>query len=682
MDPDTDRVSESLPAYDIGGELGRGGWGVVLSGHHRALGRPVAIKQLPPAFASDPVVRHRFTAEGRLLASLDHPHVVPVYDYVEHDGLCLLVMELLPGGTVWNRFAGTGLNSHSAVAVVLACAAGLKAAHERGILHRDIKPENLMFAASGAVKVTDFGIAKVVGGDETLATREGDVIGTPSYIAPEQARGGELSPATDVYAMATMLYELLSGSLPFPPADEPMAILFMHAFDQPTPLSETAPTVPEQIAEVVMRGLATDPQQRYATAEEFGIALAAASTGRWGPGWLATEGIPVMGADTIVTAAGMGTAPPPTLVDGEQPPLPVTRPLARPATGTSTVGEVGEPTVAGVGEPTVAGVGEPTVAAVGEPTATGSVPPRTAPLPGSPVPSQTPPTVRPTISVHARGVRLIDVADTDLVPVRSVVDVPSPTVPYRIAAVIAVLTMAVALLGLGSAVGGPTPPPGTVTVAGADPGTVDPVRIDLVQPVPVSAAGQVPADAVSMTLKALGQPVKQVRTAPLVPVDGGVAATLPSLGGQYLVAGELTGELSFLQAGRVTETWQFPVRTEQSAMTTVVAVGVAALFLFGIAYVESFVRSLRRGRRRISGSIGLPLSVGVLAVAVVGAVWVLLGRQPTVATVVVCAVLGVLAGVAVTVGAARVGRRRRYRRARWEEDRGPDQRRARRAAVR
>ncbi|SEL59183.1 serine/threonine-protein kinase [Rhodococcus maanshanensis] len=673
MDRDTDRVSESLPAYDIGGELGRGGWGVVLSGRHRALGRPVAIKQLPPAFASDPAVRHRFTAEGRLLASLDHPHVVPVYDYVEHDGLCLLVMELLPGGTVWNRFAGTGLNSHSAVAVVLACAAGLKAAHERGILHRDVKPENLMFAASGAVKVTDFGIAKVVGGDETLATREGDVIGTPSYIAPEQARGGELSPATDVYAMATMLYELLSGSLPFPPADEPMAILFMHAFDQPTPLSETAPTVPEQIAEVVMRGLATDPQQRYATAEEFGVALAAASAGRWGPGWLAAEGIPVMGADTIVTAAGMGTAPPPP-VDGEHPTLPVTRPLARPVTGTSTVAEAGGPTVAGVGEATVAGGGES--------TAPGSVPPGSAPLPGTPLPPPTPPTMRPTTSVHARGVRLIDVADADLVPVRSVVDIPSPRVPYRIAAALAAVTIAVALLGLGSAVGGETPPPGTVTVAGVDPGTVDPVRVDLVQPVPVSAAGPVPADSVSMTLKALGQPVKQVRTAPLAPVDGGVAATLPSLGGQYLVAGELTGELSFLQAGRVTQTWQFPVRTEQSALTTAAAVGVAALFLFGIAYVESFVRALRRGRRRISASIGLPLSVGVLAVAVVGAVWVLLGRQPTVATVVVCAVLGVLAGVAAAIGAARVGRRRRYRRARWEDDRGPDQRRARRAAVR
>ncbi|TQC38208.1 serine/threonine protein kinase, partial [Rhodococcus sp. WS4] len=231
METDIDRVAAALPAYEVGGELGHGGWGVVLAGQHRALGRPVAIKQLPPAFATDPGIRRRFTAEGRLLASLDHPHVVPVYDFVEHDGLCLLVMELLPGGTVWNRFTRTGFNAHAAVAVALACAAGLTAAHNRSILHRDIKPENLLFAASGAIKVTDFGIAKVIGGNETLATKAGDVLGTPSYIAPEQARGGELTPATDVYALATMLYELLAGELPFPAADDAMALLFMHAFD-------------------------------------------------------------------------------------------------------------------------------------------------------------------------------------------------------------------------------------------------------------------------------------------------------------------------------------------------------------------------------------------------------------------------------------------------------------------
>ena len=236
--------------------------------------RQVAIKQLPAGFAADPTVRRPFASEARLLASLDHPHVVPVYDFVQRDELCVLVMELLPGGTVWSRFTSNGFSAPSAVAVALACAAGLKAAHDQGILHRDVKPENLMFGARGALKVTDFGIAKMVGGGETLATRAGDVLGTPAYMAPEQARGGALSAATDVYGLATMLYELLAGVLPFADDGDAMALLFKHAFEAPIPLGDVAPAIPADVISVVMRGLATDPSERFATADAFGIALA------------------------------------------------------------------------------------------------------------------------------------------------------------------------------------------------------------------------------------------------------------------------------------------------------------------------------------------------------------------------------------------------------------------------
>lgn len=310
MNIDDVLVSEALPAYEVGGQLGRGGCGVVLSGWHRRLGRPVAIKQIPSQFATDPDVQRRFTAEARLLASIDHPHVVPVYDFVDHDGLFLLVMELLPGGTVWNRFTHAGFDAASAVAVALACAAGLQAAHDHGILHRDVKPENLMFAASGALKVTDFGIAKAVGDDETSATRAGEVLGTPSYIAPEQARCEELSPSTDVYALATVLYELLAGVLPFPRSEDSTATLSMHAYQAPVPLTDVAPTIPQPIAAVVMRGLAIDPAKRFVSAESFGVALAAAAAGCWGGGWLNAPAVPVMGADTIVSAAvgGSGTS--------------------------------------------------------------------------------------------------------------------------------------------------------------------------------------------------------------------------------------------------------------------------------------------------------------------------------------------------------------------------------------
>ncbi|WP_157552777.1 serine/threonine-protein kinase, partial [Nocardia uniformis] len=303
---DTERVRAALPGYVIDGQVGRGGCGVVLSGTHRGLHRPVAIKQIPPQFAHDMQVRRRFVDEARLMATIDHPHVVPVYDYIEHQDLCLLVMEYLPGGTVESRFTTEGFAATAAVAIALSCAAGLEAAHRHGILHRDVKPSNLMFSGAGALKLTDFGIAKIVGGDDTLVTRAGEIIGTPSYIAPEQIRGQQLSPATDVYALATMLYQLLSGVLPFPPGEDHLAMLFAHAYGEPVPLRQVAPGVPERIADVVMRGLASDPAERFDTAETFGVALAQPAALCWGTDWLTPVGIPVIGADTIVAAATGG----------------------------------------------------------------------------------------------------------------------------------------------------------------------------------------------------------------------------------------------------------------------------------------------------------------------------------------------------------------------------------------
>jgi serine/threonine protein kinase len=322
MSVDRELLSRVLPAYDIGEVLGAGGWGVVVAGQHRQLHRRVAIKQLPSELSADPAVRRRFTAEARVLASLDHPHVVPVYDFVERDGVCLLVMELLPGGTLRSRASdGAGLTAPRAVALALACASGLSAAHRRGILHRDVKPDNMLFAASGVLKVTDFGIAKVISGADTVMTRAGDVLGTPAYIAPEQVLGGELSPATDVYGLATMLYQLLAGVFPFSHDGPAVALLFKHAHQAPTPLRDVAPHVPEAVAAVVMRGLATDPGQRFQTAESFGAALAQAGTKAWHAGWLWAEQVPILDAEPIVNAAGYPSAPrsavaPPTIAPG------------------------------------------------------------------------------------------------------------------------------------------------------------------------------------------------------------------------------------------------------------------------------------------------------------------------------------------------------------------------------
>ncbi|WP_085942372.1 serine/threonine-protein kinase [Actinomycetospora chiangmaiensis] len=335
MSDDAERLREALPAYEIGEVLGRGGWGVVFGAHHRHLDRDVAIKQLPATFAADPATRRRFASEARVLASLDHPHVVPVYDYLECDDLCLLVMEQLGGGSLRERTAREGFSPQAATAVVLACAAGLAAAHGRGVLHRDIKPENMLFTTSGVVKVTDFGIAKVTGGADTAVTRAGDVLGTAAYIAPEQVRGSPLSPATDVYGLATLLYELLAGALPFTDNGDVLSLMFKHAYEEPAALRAVAPDVPEPIAAVIMLNLATDPAHRAGSAETFATTLAEAGAAAWGHGWLGREGVPVLGAPAVLAAAdrepaARDRAPEPGPGAGTSGPAPATGPLSRP----------------------------------------------------------------------------------------------------------------------------------------------------------------------------------------------------------------------------------------------------------------------------------------------------------------------------------------------------------------
>jgi len=625
---DQQAVIDALPAYEIGGELGRGGWGVVLAGKHRQLGRDVAIKQLPRAFAVDESIRSRFTVEARLLASLDHPHIVPVYDFVEQDGLCLLVMELLPGGTVWSRFTSDGFTASGACAVVLACLSGLQAAHGRRVLHRDIKPENLMFSSTGALKVTDFGIAKVVGGEETMATRAGEVVGTPAYIAPEQARGGDLSPATDVYAVATMLYELLSGQLPFEDDGDAMALMFKHAFEQPEPLLDKAPTVPAPVAAVVMSGLATDPAERPQSAEAFGVALAEACTTAWGPGWLPTDGTPVMGASSIVAATERPSTPP-------APSAPESTPVAA-DTG-------------------------PAPATVFRPEA------------GAPATMARPPTtpVRPTITTHARAAALDDVTEgaADLVPLKEVLTPPpSPARYFIAAAVLVVVAFVVALVGVGAPSSGGTLSAGEVRVAGTDVVSGGTITVNLSKPVPVVVSASAPAaDHVALSSTVLGQQVSSA-TAPLVPAGSGRTA-LVDLGGRYLVGGSFTGKVTLWQGLVSGKDATFNAHTSQTGLLSVPGGITLLLLLFTIGYAESLLRSLRRGKSTKTGPLGLGLIGAVFGVALVGVGWVLFRQVPTATGLVLCAVLGAGAGVALAFGGIGVGRQRRFRRIERREER-------------
>jgi len=275
-----ERLRAALPSYDLGDELGRGASGLVLAGRHRRLDRQVAIKVLSVPNAAAVA---GFETEARVLARLDHPHVVRVYDYVEDHGLCLIVMELLGGGALADRPAG--MAGAEACALGLTIAQALSYAHGRGVLHRDLKPSNLLFAADGVLKVTDFGIAKVFAGAPVSVST---MVGTPGYMAPEQILSQPLSPATDLYSLGVILYELLSGRPPFG-VNESFYQTCHHHVHTPAPSPRG---VPAPVGEVILRALGKDPDSRQPDAQAFAVELAAAADASYGPGW-ATQSGPV-----------------------------------------------------------------------------------------------------------------------------------------------------------------------------------------------------------------------------------------------------------------------------------------------------------------------------------------------------------------------------------------------------
>jgi WD40 repeat protein/serine/threonine protein kinase len=291
---DTERVAAALPGYELGRVLGQGSYGLVVAGRHRELRREVAIKILP---VGEDGAAERGRAEARLLASLDHPHIVRVHDAVATSDLHLIVMEFLGGGPLSRR---RGMPAEATCAVGLAVAAALSAAHGRGVLHRDIKPDNILFDAAGLLKVTDFGIAKLVEGAATTASM---VVGTPRYMAPEQILGGRLSHATDIYALGVLLHELFTGTALFGDGLPPPALMHHHLNVEPAPPAGVAAPV----ASIVMRALAKEPSARPPSARAFALELARAATECYGPGWTGRGGLPLRLDDDIRAAADAAT---------------------------------------------------------------------------------------------------------------------------------------------------------------------------------------------------------------------------------------------------------------------------------------------------------------------------------------------------------------------------------------
>ncbi|WCN81602.1 serine/threonine-protein kinase [Micromonospora sp. LH3U1] len=247
--------------YRLDERIASGGMGDVWRGTDQVLGRTVAVKSLLPALLDDPDFGERFRGEARTMATINHPGVVDVYDFGNDQQIAFLVMEYVEGDALSSTLSRVGrLTPARTMALVAQAADALHAAHEKGIVHRDVKPGNLLVRPNGTLVLTDFGIARsdMVG----QLTAAGSVLGTASYISPEQATGGVATPASDVYALGVVAYQCLAGRRPFE-GDNPLDIAMRHVRETPRPLPAD---IPPQVRALVERALAKDPAARWPSA--------------------------------------------------------------------------------------------------------------------------------------------------------------------------------------------------------------------------------------------------------------------------------------------------------------------------------------------------------------------------------------------------------------------------------
>jgi beta-lactam-binding protein with PASTA domain len=294
--------------YRLVRPLGSGGMADVFLAHDSILDRNVALKVMSTRYASDDEFVERFKREAQSAAALSHPNIVSIFDRgASEDGTYYIAMEYLPGGTLKDRIMRKGaLPARTAAAVALQIAEALQAAHERGVIHRDIKPHNILITESGDVKVTDFGIARAA--SSSTMTRTGSILGTAHYISPEQAMGEHVGPSSDLYSLGVVLYEMLTGELPYD-ADTPLGIAMKHVNGHLRQPKEVNPSVPAGINAITCRLLAKDPEDRYASDAELIEDLERVATGL-GPASATTEMMATraMPAATALTRVG----PPPT----------------------------------------------------------------------------------------------------------------------------------------------------------------------------------------------------------------------------------------------------------------------------------------------------------------------------------------------------------------------------------
>ncbi len=265
---------DHIGRYEIKGRLGRGGMATVYRGYDPRFGREVAVKVLPLDMVDDAQFRARFEREAHAIAALEHPCIVPVYDFAEDNGQPFIVMRLMKGGSLAERLKEGALSLVDASRILERIAQALDAAHQRGIIHRDLKPGNILFDEYDNAYLSDFGIAHIAGAGSTL-TGTG-VIGTPAYMSPEQVQGSgaPLDARSDVYALGIILYQMLSGQTPFQ-ADTPARVMMAHILEQPEPILDRRPDLPPECDAIFGKALAKDPEERFDSAGELAAAFKA-----------------------------------------------------------------------------------------------------------------------------------------------------------------------------------------------------------------------------------------------------------------------------------------------------------------------------------------------------------------------------------------------------------------------
>lgn len=284
-------VGDNVGPYKIIEQLGQGGMATVYKAYHASLDRYVALKALHAAFGEDATFSARFQREARVVAKLEHPHIVPVYDYAEHEKRPYLIMKFIEGDTLKALLNKGPLTAQEIEKVVDSVGSALGYAHKQGILHRDIKPSNVLVTPAGEMYLADFGLARIAqSGESTLSSDM--IMGTPQYISPEQAMGKkDLDAGTDIYSFAVMLYEMVVGQVPFS-ADTPFSIIHDHIYT-PLPLPQSInPKVPEPVQRVLLKALAKERADRYETVGD----LVAAFKSAWNE-----AGVPMQG--TLITIA-------------------------------------------------------------------------------------------------------------------------------------------------------------------------------------------------------------------------------------------------------------------------------------------------------------------------------------------------------------------------------------------